>query len=70
MVEDVIMLVLCGTLAGAQHYHEGVAPRIACCGHYKYDMLKEFLALPNGLAKEISSTLAFSAKAIIFDKGG
>lgn len=49
LLEDIIMLVLCGAIAGAQHYHEGAAPRIASYGHYKQEMLKEFLKLPNGI---------------------
>lgn len=49
LLEDVIMLVLCGTIAGAQHYHE-----IASYGHYKYDMLKEFLRLPNGIPSSVT----------------
>ena len=36
LLGDIIMLVLCGTIAGAQHYHE-----IASYGHYKQDMLKD-----------------------------
>lgn len=49
LLEDIIMLVLCGTIAGAQHYHE-----IASYGHYKYDMLKEFLQLPNGIPSSVT----------------
>lgn len=49
LLEDIIMLVLCGTIAGAQHYHE-----IASYGHYKYDMLKEFLKLPNGIPSSVT----------------
>ena len=43
------MLVLCGTIAGAQHYHE-----IASYGHYKQDILKEFLRLPNGIPSSVT----------------
>ena len=49
LLEDIIMLVLCGTIAGAEHYHQ-----IASYGHYKYDMLKEFLALPNGIPSSVT----------------
>lgn len=49
LLEDIIMLVLCGTIAGAQHYHE-----IASYGHYKHDMLKEFLKLPNGIPSSVT----------------
>jgi len=43
------MLVLCGTIAGAQHYHE-----VASYGHYKHDMLKEFLKLPYGIPSSVT----------------
>lgn len=49
LLEDIIMLVLCGTIAGGQYYHE-----IASYGYYKYDMLKEFLALPNGIPSSVT----------------
>jgi hypothetical protein len=49
LLEDIIMLVLCGTIAGAQYYHE-----IASYGHYKYDMLKAFLKLPNGIPSSVT----------------
>jgi len=49
LLEDIIMLVLCGTIAGAQHYHE-----IASYGHYKCDMLKDFLKLPNGIPSSVT----------------
>ena len=49
LLEDIIMLVLCGTIAGAQHYHE-----IASYGYYKHDMLKGFLKLPNGIPSSVT----------------
>lgn len=49
LLEDIIMLVLCGTIAGAQHYHE-----LASYAHYKHDMLKEFLRLPNGIPSSVT----------------
>ncbi|MEM6846329.1 MAG: ISAs1 family transposase [Bacteroidota bacterium] len=62
LLEDIIMLVLCGTIAGAQHYHE-----IASYSHYKYDMLKEFLQLPNGVPSSVTLWRVFErldAKAL------
>lgn len=49
LLEDIIMVVLCGTIAGAQHYHE-----IASYAHYKHTMLKEFLKLPNGIPSSVT----------------
>lgn len=49
LLEDIIMIVVCGTIAGAQHYHE-----IASYAHYKHTMLKEFLHLPNGIPSSVT----------------
>jgi len=49
LLEDVIMIVLCGTIAGAEGY-----PQIALYAIYKRDMLKEFLALPNGIPSSVT----------------
>lgn len=54
LLEDVIMLVLCGTIAGAQHYHEPGRRAIASYGHYKHTMLKGFLQLPNGIPSSVT----------------
>jgi len=49
LLEDIIMIVLCGTIAGAEGY-----PQIALYAIHKRDMLKEFLALPNGIPSSVT----------------
>jgi len=49
LLEDIIMIVLCGTIAGAEGYSE-----IATYAFHKREMLKEFLKIPNGIPSSVT----------------
>lgn len=49
LLEDIVMIILCGTMAGAKHYHQ-----IATYACHQQHMLKRFLKLSHGIPSQVT----------------